>query len=88
MVDAVLPDGFIGVDVTGRHLHRDGLSVNAFGMTYKICDRFRYVAFRLDEGTSSYVAEGAGWNREAALNDARCRRGIAGPILAEGTGFA
>ena len=30
-------------------------------------------AFRLDEESSSHIAEGAGWNREAAPADARRR---------------
>ena len=73
MVSTVLTDEFMGVDVTGRHLSRDGLTVSAFGMTYEFRDRFRYVAFRLDEESNSHIAEGAGWSREAALSDARRR---------------
>ena len=74
LVDTVLPDEFIGVDVTGRHLNHDGLRVSAFGMVYEIRDRFRSVAFRLDEATSSHIALGAGWTREDALADARRRQ--------------
>ena len=36
LVSTVLPDEFMGVHVSGRHLRRDRLSVRAFGMTYKI----------------------------------------------------
>ena len=74
LVDTVLPREFLGVDVSGRHLQRDGLRVSAFGMTYEIRDRFRYVAFHLDEATSSHIALGAGWTREDALADAGRRR--------------
>ena len=73
LVDIVLPDEFMGVDVSGRHLNHDGLRVSAFGMTYEIRDRFRWVAFRLDEVTSKHIAISAGWTREAALADARRR---------------
>ncbi len=73
LVSTVLSDEFIGADVTGRHMSRDGLTVSAFGMTDEIRDRFRYVAFRVDEESSSHFAEGAGWTREAALADARRR---------------
>ncbi len=71
LVSTVLPDEFMGVHLSGRRLRRDCLSVSAFGMTYEIRDRFRYVAFRLDEESSSHIAEGAGWTREDALSDAR-----------------
>ena len=72
LVATVLPDEFTGVDVTGRRLSREALRVSAFGMTYEIRDRFRFVAFRLYE-TNRHIALGAGWTREAALADARRR---------------
>ena len=60
LIETVLPDEFLGVDVSGRTLWRDGLRVRAYNMSYQIRDRFRYVAFRLDD-RNSHIAEGAGW---------------------------
>ena len=70
LVDTILPDEFIGADVSGRHLFREGLRVSAFRMTYEIRDRFRFVAFRLDN-RNRHIALGAGWTQQDALDDAR-----------------
>ena len=72
LIETVLPDEFLGVDVSGRTLWLDGLRVRAYNMTYQIRDRFRYVAFRLDD-RNRHIAEGAGWTSEAALADGRRR---------------
>ena len=72
LIETVLPDEFLGVDVSGRTLRSDGLRVRAYGMTYEIRDRFRYVAFHLDE-RNSHIAQGAGWTPEEALADGRRR---------------
>ena len=72
LVDTILPPEFFGVKVSGRHLFREGLRVSAFGKTYEIRDRFRFVAFRLNE-KNRHIALGAGWTQEEALDDARQR---------------
>ena len=72
LVDTVLPDEFVGVDVSGRHLHGEGLRVSAFGMSYEIRDRFRFVAFRLDN-KNRHIALGAGWTQQSAVDDGRRR---------------
>ena len=72
LVNTVLPPEFLGIDVSGRHLFREGLCVSAFNMTYEIRDRFRFVAFRLDE-KNRHIALGAGWTQQAALDDGRRR---------------
>ena len=68
LFETVLPDEFLGTNLSGRELRPDCLRVRAYGLTYEIRDRPRYIAFRVDEH-SSHVAHGAGWSSAEALAD-------------------
>ena len=83
LFQTVLPDEFLGADITSRCLRRDGLRVEAYGMTYEIRDRTRYVAVCVD-GENRYIPQGAGWAWHEALLDGRrrWRRGALYPIAA------
>ena len=70
LFETVLPDEFLGAKLSGRELHPDCLRVRAYGLTYEIRDRPRYVAFRVDEH-NCHVAHGAGWSSAEALADGR-----------------
>ena len=83
LLQTVLPEEFLGADVTARSLRRDGLRVEAYGLTYEIRDRTRYVAVRID-GENRHIPQGAGWAWDEALADGRkrCRDGALYPIAA------
>ena len=73
LVETVLPDEFLGADITGCYLHRDGLRVEAYGTAYEIRDRIRYVAIGIDD-QNCHIPQGAGWAWDEALADGH-RRG-------------
>ena len=72
LFETVLPDEFQGADVTARSLRRDGLRVEAYGLTYEIRDRTRYVAVRVD-AENRHIPQGVGWAWDEALADGRER---------------